>query len=406
MRNGHRGDFGAKVTNVSGTSTNTNDESKLESKNGDNNTKTKTSSSDTISLRSGKTEKYGTRAVTKEKAKTLVAQMSNFCKLWANVEGYSVGDGSENGGFFLRNVAKVFKDKKFVKSHDWNDIIFKIREYTKRDVTLVGVFNFTQLVENEGTMEKPIRFDINVPNVIYKTNTQYLNDIADNKDEILAAGDNDAYDTDTYTDAFDDGIDELNKITITNLSTSSVIAVFVENEPINEDRSKLLNELTAHDEKKSDGDQWQLFTSKGYQIIDAANSASRNESQKRGSEGIKCVKTLDSVYVTVIDVTKGELIYDRRQFVENYLYFHDDTLKSLINLKPKCNNLNGGKHNLVELNLDINSISRANNNDNYNYKFKCNACKIEDSEVYYHCYKCKYSLCQGCCHLKICSRKR
>ena len=44
--------------------------------------------------------------------------------------------------------------------------MIKIREYTKLDATLVGnLFNFTQLVENEGTFEKRVQFCINIKQV-------------------------------------------------------------------------------------------------------------------------------------------------------------------------------------------------------------------------------------------------
>lgn len=107
-------------------------------------------------------ETFLSKSISKAEANVVAAQMSNFCKVWANVEGFCVGDGSHNGGLFLRNVTKVFKDQRFVKSHDLNDIILKIREYTKRDATLIGFVNFTQIVESESTMERSIRFNQNM----------------------------------------------------------------------------------------------------------------------------------------------------------------------------------------------------------------------------------------------------
>ena len=103
-------------------------------------------------------EKVAFKTIGKEEAVTLVAQMANFCKVYANTEGFSVADGSKNGGLFLRCVIKVFGDTEFVKKHSLSDIILKIRQYTKREATLTGLFNFTQLVENEGTLEKQFRF--------------------------------------------------------------------------------------------------------------------------------------------------------------------------------------------------------------------------------------------------------
>ena len=103
-------------------------------------------------------EKFVSKGISKYESKIHSSQMANFCKLWANVEGFSVADGSENGGLFLRNICKIFKDRKFTMCHKWSDIIIKIRENTKRDASLIGTFNFTQLVENEDTLEKPIIF--------------------------------------------------------------------------------------------------------------------------------------------------------------------------------------------------------------------------------------------------------
>ena len=105
-----------------------------------------------------------TKSVTKQEGKQLVSQHSNICKLWANVDGFSVGDGSQNGGLFLRSVVKVFKDKKFVTSHNWMDIVIKIREYTKEQATIVGAINFTQIVQYEGTMERSIQFKMTLNN--------------------------------------------------------------------------------------------------------------------------------------------------------------------------------------------------------------------------------------------------
>ena len=89
----------------------------------------------------------------KVQVSTPVAQMLNFFMVYANVDGFYVGDGAVNGGIFLAiaNVCKVFKGTKFVPKHKWTEMIFKIREYTKRNATLMGnLFNFTQVFENEG----------------------------------------------------------------------------------------------------------------------------------------------------------------------------------------------------------------------------------------------------------------
>ena len=108
-----------------------------------------------------KPEQLNLKTITKSQAQSLSNDYSNFCKLWANVEGFAVADGSTNGGLFLRNVSTIFGDKKFVLNNGWTQIMFKIREYTKREATLFGnLANFTQIVENEGTLERPVKFQI------------------------------------------------------------------------------------------------------------------------------------------------------------------------------------------------------------------------------------------------------
>ena len=111
-----------------------------------NETDEKSRTNDSGNMNENEIETYGLKGVTKQQAKVLSAQMSNFCKLWANVEGFSVADGTKNGGLFLRNVAKLFGDRNFISKHSWNDIVLKIREYTFREATLIGLFNFTQVV--------------------------------------------------------------------------------------------------------------------------------------------------------------------------------------------------------------------------------------------------------------------
>ena len=154
------------------------------------------------------------KGVGKADADNYSAQMSNFSKIYANVEGCSVADGSKYGGLFLRSVCKVFKDIKFLNKNDWSKMIFKIREYTKRDATIDGtLFNFTQLVEDEGTMERPVWFH---------KRPEYL-DIVHEEEE----------DEDNYA---------LN-VLITNLSKTDDIAVLVEDDESGDNRDELIKSL-------------------------------------------------------------------------------------------------------------------------------------------------------------------
>lgn len=104
-------------------------------------------------------EKFVTKGVTKEVGQKLVAEMANFCRIYANIDGCCVADGSKNGGLFLRSVCKIFRDKAFVLKHTWAQIIIKIRQYTKQEATIFGSLqHFTQLVEKEGTLERQVSF--------------------------------------------------------------------------------------------------------------------------------------------------------------------------------------------------------------------------------------------------------
>ena len=125
----------------------------------DTNATTATASDKNNTGKNGKQESFKLKGINKEDAGKVAGQMANFFKLFANTEGFSVMGGSENGGIFLRSVKRVFQDPKFVTKNDWQKIIHKIREYTKRDATLNStLFNFTQVVEEEGTLERPIKF--------------------------------------------------------------------------------------------------------------------------------------------------------------------------------------------------------------------------------------------------------
>ena len=312
---------------------------------------------ETVAAKSSNTgkneETFSSKAVSKEESNALSSNYSNFCKIWANVDGYAVADGSLNGGLFLRNVSKLFQHQKWILNHNLNDIILKIRDYTKREATLIGFLNFTQLVENEGTMERPVRFDVRDKGMLQLDKSK------------------------------------LDKVVITNLSSTDKIGILVENEQNNEDRTKLLQSLVnvdAEEKQKNNNNSTDLlFTSNGYQII--------SPSTKLGSQCVKIMKTSDYVFVTVINITEKELICDRKRYLEDYLYFEDDDLQRLSQYKPKCKNKNGKKHKLQEVN------SKNNNN-----KFKCDGCTSNKANIYFHCYKCQYTLCQDCCHLKICSQ--
>ena len=80
------------------------------------------------------TEKFTLKGIGKDTATNVATNSSNFLKIYATPDGYSVGDGAANGGLFLRSFCRVLKDTNFVSKHYLNDLILKIRKYTKREV--------------------------------------------------------------------------------------------------------------------------------------------------------------------------------------------------------------------------------------------------------------------------------
>lgn len=111
-------------------------------------------------------EIFGLKVVSKEMAKTVASQASNFYKLYATPDGYGAAEGGKDGGLFLRNVCRIFKDTKFVYEHVWNDIVLKIGRYTKREATILSdVLPITQILEGQGTLENNVKFKPNPINV-------------------------------------------------------------------------------------------------------------------------------------------------------------------------------------------------------------------------------------------------
>ena len=106
-------------------------------------------------------EEFSFKGATNTVTKTEASQLSNFSKVFGNCEGFSVVGGTEKGGLFIRNVCKTFENTKYICKHNWSDIILKIRECTKKEAENIGTsINHTQLVEDESTMEHPVRFSI------------------------------------------------------------------------------------------------------------------------------------------------------------------------------------------------------------------------------------------------------
>ena len=121
---------------------------------------------DDFNLLGGGLEQFGIKGTNKnDENKKFLSKTSNFCKLYANSDGYNVMDNARTGSALIRSVCKTFSDINFVTTHNWDDIMTKIRKYTKQ-------FSNFQVVETENTLESPLEFRIGIYNIIDKNDYQ------------------------------------------------------------------------------------------------------------------------------------------------------------------------------------------------------------------------------------------
>ena len=291
-------------------------------------------------------ESFSPKTISKEAAKTLAAEDANFCMLYANTESHVVADGSEKGGLFLRNLVKLFNDKKFVLEHDWITMMFKIREYTKRDATTIGWENFTQIVENEGTLERVVVFAVNVSN----------DDPEDEKEEKHIEE--------------EAGMSFL----VTNMSLTDKIAILVDREKTQDDRADVIKSLISSDVEMDE--KLKLLKINGFILIDANGHSE------------KFYQAWEQVYITAINVNEDEVLWENEQFSDNYLYFYNEDMCRLQNMKPKC--------------IKRHKLAKKTNEESY----KCNSCQKQGTQVRYICHKCDYSLCEHCTNTLVCNKKK
>ena len=101
-------------------------------------------------------------------------------------------------------------------------MITKIREQTKLSSTLFGIFNVTQIVESESTMEKHIKFEQNCSGagtIAIENNVAVILSSVVSKPESAVI------------------------ITIANLSTNNKVAILVEEKEINDYRDEMISEV-------------------------------------------------------------------------------------------------------------------------------------------------------------------
>ena len=346
------------------------------------------------------TETFQAKGISKEDAHILVGQMANFAKIFANVEGFSVADGSQNGGIFLRNVCRVFKDTKFVSKNKFTQLVFKIREYTKREATLMGtLFNFTQIVENEGTLERPVVFGSKYNNIIPSIGNHNINYNGNYNDDLATIDETNDDDDEPQENDFAESMD---KIRITNTSKEHDIAVLVEMEQTRENRHNMLQSLKTSDFNVNNSNGTNIttkFAANGFVIIGKNNQFHEFD------------KVWDEYFVTLfclsdnLEHNEHSLIGGERQlYFENDLYFKNNQLYQMNNrqILPKCN-LNENDIESHWLNKIVITQESINCNPNLN---KCTLCldTIEMDAISYYCAKCKRGLCHKCCDCIICEK--
>ena len=311
-----------------------------------------------------KNEKLTFKGVSKDVASQLASQASNFFKMYATPEGYAVASGTQGGGLFLRNFCKVFKDKEFIYNHYWDEIVLKISEYTKREATIISnLVEFIQVVEIEGTLEKKLKF-FNKMDDLHILDDEYQ-----------------------YSNAE-------RKLLLTNLSTSERIAVLIEYENSSEDRGDLLNDLS--NDNTNDHNLFKKYNFKMIEPNGAHCTFDKPYSDRvfitvfvMGHHNID-VDSTNNMYNKAVEDGYNTEMYDRFETKEDFLYFENDSLNNLVDLRLKCN-LNS-KHNLAKTRVSMNSG-------------ECKDCGIvaigECNDYSFVCRKCKYELCQNCCHKMV-----
>ena len=343
-----------------------------------------------VPLEKEKEERYSAKSVGKKEAGKLMGQMANFCKVYANTEGHPVADGSLKGGVFLRNVCRVFKDRKFVLNHRWTDIIFKIRTYTKRNATICGsLCNFTQLVEEEGTLERRIQFASKYIDMMSVCSNVSVNFDSDSGRDL----------TDMDGDEDDDELESRSmKVTISNISQTHKIAVLVEQletHVIEQDRAKIV-QLLQKTQKNED------FIENGFVILDKEESKSFRKLWDKVRITLFELGTSTSITQKKKIIMNTE-IYHAKEFLDSDLYFQDGKLHDIVDLIPKCHE----HHKIHVRNIDEWDACFTYGSFALNqvYNLQCKLCEsIIFSKQSYNCKQCGYSLCRQCCHLIICEK--
>ena len=178
-------------------------------------------------------------------------------------------------------------------------IVLKIRDYTKREATITSnLFQFTQIVETEGTLEKKLKF---VNKVEYNKSIEKLADLV------------------------------TRKLLVTNISDlSQKICVLVEHENSSEDRNSMLNQL-------SNDKSLNLFKTHNFTMIEP-NGGSYSFVKPYSDRVFVTMFVIGDDNTDNIDNTDNKAtedafnveLYDRFETKEDYLYFDNDLLNVLL----------------------------------------------------------------------------
>ena len=167
---------------------------------------------------------------------------------------------------------------------------------------------------------------------------------------------------------------ELDCMVITNLSQHTTIYVAVENE-----KSLLKND----DDKKQDVDFVMIKPKSVHNFVRETTSPIS--------------------WITLYTKSKKNKIFVNKKFRENYLYYKDGKLNSILDLKPQCP-ANDVHEKLSKINFDLKRIKLNESSVKYQ-KYQCSgSCRAKSKKggYYYYCQHCKtVCYCEQCYHKNI-----
>ena len=105
------------------------------------------------------------------------------------------------------------------------------------------------------------------------------------------------------------------------------------------------------------------------------------------------------MFITLINISLNEIIYDRHCISDNKLYFVENGLQTMMNFGIKC--VSGHKLTQRKTNISSsigNTTNRVQRCDNCDKRIET---LKENNQVYFYCFECGETICQMCCEAKI-----